>query len=97
MSRGRAAEPKPWGSILQCYSLNRTKPRTATCGLGISPHARAAYSPKTVVGSKIALFGCLEPHALDRIGDIELAEGLPHPMINGLCSRNLPNRVGLTS
>jgi len=32
---------------------------------------------ETVVGSKIALFGCPEPKALDRIGEIEVAEKLP--------------------
>ena len=38
---------------------------------------------ETVVGSKIALFTCAEGETLDRIEQIELAEGLPHPMVNG--------------
>jgi hypothetical protein len=93
MSRGRAAEPKPWGSILQCYSLNRTKPRTADVWLGNFPNMPVPPIPQeTVVGSKIALFGCVETHALDRIGDIELAEGLPHPMINGLWFKKSPEQ-----
>ncbi len=85
MSRGRAAEPKPWGSVLQCYSLNRMKPRNADVWLGNFPNMPIPPIPgETVVGSKIALFGCPEPQALDRIGEIELAERLPHPMIDGV-------------
>lgn len=38
---------------------------------------------ETVVGSKIAIFTCPEKETLDRIEQIELAEGLPHPMVNG--------------
>ena len=36
-----------------------------------------------ILGSKIALFGCPVGQALERIGEIELAEGLPHPMLDG--------------
>ncbi|MFC1715390.1 hypothetical protein ACFL6S_17105 [Candidatus Poribacteria bacterium] len=36
-----------------------------------------------VIGSKIALFGCPAEKALDTIGEIEMAEGLPHPMLDG--------------
>ncbi len=93
MSRGRAAEPKPWGSALQCYSLNRTKPRTADVWLGIFPNMPIPPIPgETVVGSKIALFGCPEPNALDRIGEIELAEGLPHPMLDGVWFKKSPEQ-----
>jgi len=35
------------------------------------------------MGSKIALFGCPTAKALETIGEIELAERLPHPMIDG--------------
>ena len=93
MSRGRAAEPRPWGSILQCYSLNRTKLRKADVWLGNFPNMPIDPLPgETVVGSKIALFGCPEPLALDRIGEIELAEGLPHPMINGVWFKKSPEQ-----
>ena len=93
MSRGRAAEPKPWGSVLQCYSMNRTKPRTADVWLGNFPNMPILPIPgETVVGSRIALFGCPEPDALDRLGDIELAEGLPHPMINGVWFKKSPEQ-----
>ena len=36
-----------------------------------------------VMGSKIALFGCPKEKALETIGKIEIAEGLPHPMLDG--------------
>jgi hypothetical protein len=85
MSRGRAAEPRPWGSVLQCYSLDRSKPRAADVWLGNFPKMPIPPIPgETVVGSKIALFGCPEPDVLDRIGAIEIAEGLPHPTIDGI-------------
>jgi hypothetical protein len=36
-----------------------------------------------VIGSKIALFGCPAEKALEIIEQIEIAEGLPHPMLDG--------------
>jgi hypothetical protein len=85
MSRGRAAVQKPWGSVLQCYSLNRSMPRRADVWLGNFPDMPIPPIPgETVAGSKIALFGCPEPEALDRLGAVELAEGLPHPMLDGV-------------
>lgn len=33
-----------------------------------------------IKGAKIGLFGCKSPEALARIGEIELEQGLPHPM-----------------
>lgn len=93
MSRGRAAETRPWGSVLQAYSLNRTRPRTADVWLGQFPKMPIEPIPgETVVGSKIALFGCSEPRVLDRLGEIELAEGLPHPMIDGAWAKKSPER-----
>jgi hypothetical protein len=93
MSRGRAAEARPWGSVLQAYSLNRTLPRTADVWLGNFPAMPIPPIPgETVVGSKIALFGCPEPAVLDRLGAIEVAEGLPHPMIDGVWAKQSPDR-----
>jgi len=43
-----------------------------------------------VVGSAIALFGAPEGDALSRIGDIEVAEGLPHPMLDGVWGKVSP-------
>ncbi|MGL4851813.1 MAG: hypothetical protein ACRC3Z_04090 [Phocaeicola sp.] len=36
-----------------------------------------------ITGSKIALFGTMQAHVLERIGQIELEQGLPHPLIEG--------------
>ncbi|MCX6558917.1 MAG: hypothetical protein NTZ26_00250, partial [Candidatus Aminicenantes bacterium] len=93
MSRGRAAELRPWGSVLQAYSLNRSLPRTADVWLGQFPRMPIPPIPgETVVGSKIALFGCPEPAILAHLGEIELAEGLPHPLIDGVWAKVSPER-----
>jgi len=93
MSRGRAAEPRSWGSVLQAYSLNRTLPRTADVWLGNFPNMPIPPIPgETVVGSKIALFGCPEPKVLERLGEIEVAEGLPHPLIDGVWAKQSSER-----
>lgn len=93
MSRGRAAEPRPWGSVLQCYSLNRSISRTADVWLGNFPNMPIEPIPgETIVGSKIALFGCSEPKALDTIGEIEIAENLPHPIIDGIWFKKSPEQ-----
>lgn len=36
-----------------------------------------------IKGSKIAMFGCKQDDALARIGEIELEQGLPHPLFDG--------------
>lgn len=36
-----------------------------------------------IEGSKVALFGCPKSDALLRIGEIEVEQGLPHPLIDG--------------
>lgn len=36
-----------------------------------------------VIGSRVALFGCPAQDALTTIGQIEMDEGLPHPMLDG--------------
>ena len=92
VSRGRAAETRPWGSVLQAYSLNRHKPRKADVWSGNFPNMPVPAIPgETVVGSRIALFGCPEPNTLDRIGEIEVAEGLPHPVVNGVWFKKSPD------
>lgn len=91
-SRGSAALPMPWGSTLQAYAINRARPRFADVWNGafknmpIEPLAN-----ETVVGSKIALFGVPETDALDTIGKIELAEGLPHPIYKGVWIKKSPH------
>jgi hypothetical protein len=91
-TRGGAATRQAWGSDIQCYSLNREKSRKADVWGGGFPNMPIPPIPgETVVGSKIALFGCAEPKTLDRIGEIEVAEGLPHPMVNGVWWKKSPD------
>ena len=80
--RGQTAKVQDFGSIVQAYCRNRNKGRI------ISNWAHDAYvappfSDGGVIGSKIALFGCSSEKALETIGKIEVAEGLPHPIIDG--------------
>lgn len=43
-----------------------------------------------MIGSKIALFGCPVDKVLETIGAIEIAENLPHPMIDGEWGKTAP-------
>jgi|WetSurMetagenome_2_1015567.scaffolds.fasta_scaffold09149_4 hypothetical protein len=84
-SRGSLALARPWGgSSLQAFTLDRSRPRRVAAWNGQYPDMPVPPMPgETVVGSKIALFGCAPAGALDRIGAIEQAEGVPHPTFDG--------------
>jgi len=83
-SRGSAAIAKKWGSVLQAYSINRAMPRRIDVWNGNFQKMPVVPLPnETILGSKIALFGVPENKALETIGKIEVAEGLPHPMYKG--------------
>ena len=87
-SRGRAAQATSWGSTLQAHSLDRSRPRHADVWGGQFPRMPVPPIPgETVVGSKVALYGVAAAGALGRIGEIELAEKLPHPEYQGQWSR----------
>lgn len=80
-----------FGSTLFASSRDRTSPRLRT----VSNVKRITVSPMagpdaTLEGSRIALFGCASDEALARIGQIELAEGLPHPMLDGVWAKTSP-------
>ncbi len=86
--RGTAAIKRDYGSSVQAFSLDRSRPRVidvwADWGDPVFPKMPVPPIPgETPVGSKIAWFACPATEALNNIGAIELAEGLPHPMING--------------
>ena len=82
--RPYAARQTEWGSVLQAYSLDRSRPRSIAVWNKRAPNMPVpAIAGETVIGSRIALFGCAEPEALRTLGRIEEAEGLPHPMIDG--------------
>jgi hypothetical protein len=83
--RGIAAVAKPWGSVLQAYSINRNRNRQVDAWGGQFKNMPvAAMKGEAVTGSKIAFFTCDEPKTLDRLEQIELAENLPHPTIKGV-------------
>ena len=90
--RGSVAIKQSYGSSLQAFSLDRSKPRSVTVwhasyytNMPVAPIAN-----ETTIGSKIALFGCAENQVLQRIGEIEVTEGLPHPLINGVWLKQSP-------
>nr|WP_199080432.1 hypothetical protein [Pedobacter sp. ASV19] len=88
-SRGSAAIAQPYGSSLQAFSLDRSEDRKLTVW-GRPEMPVKAIPNETTVGSKIALFGSAEPQVLSRIGAIEVAEGLPHALINGVWFKQSP-------
>jgi hypothetical protein len=84
-ARGIAAVSRNWGSLIQAYSINRNRSRFVDAWGGQFKNMPvAALKNESVTGSKIALFSCNEPATLDRLEQIELAENLPHPTINGV-------------
>lgn len=80
--RIEAAKPTITGSSLQAYCRNRNKDRIIQ-DFSHKKIVAPAYNDGGVIGSKVALFGCPVEKALNTIGEIEVAEGLPHPLIDG--------------
>ncbi len=87
---GTAAEATEDGSKLQAFAIDRTKDRSKSTWDGWEnrlpgrPIDILNDDEGRVIGSAIALFGCRPEKALKTIGAIEVAEGLPHPEINGV-------------
>lgn len=88
--RGQTAKVQDFGSVLQAYCRNRNKERIIS-NWDHEYYVAPAFQDKGVVGSKIALFGCSPDKALDIIGEIEVAEGLPHPTIDGKWAKQSPS------
>ena len=80
--RGDTARPTSFGSVLQAYTRDRSNERIIE-NWAHKHFVAPPYRDGGVVGTKIALFGCPKDKALDRLGQIELAEGLPHPILDG--------------
>jgi len=79
--RVEAAKPDTFGSTLQAYTRNRNVERVIS-NWGHERYLARPFSDGGVIGSKIALFGCPVDEALATVGAIEVAEGLPHPLID---------------
>jgi hypothetical protein len=80
--RGDTARLTASGSELQCYCRNRDHARVIA-NWGWEKYDAPAFEDGGVVGSRIALFAVPSSEALATLGAIELAEGLPHPMLEG--------------
>ena len=81
-----AAMPTTSGSSLQAYTRNRNKDRIIE-NWGHTKFVAPAYDDGGLTGSAIAIFGCTTDSTLDMIGKIEIGEGLPHPMIDGVWAK----------
>ncbi len=88
--RVEAAKPIPNGSSLQAYCRNRDFERFYA-DVEHDKIVAPTYDDGGVIGSKIALFGSAEENTLQTIGSIEIAEGLPHPLIDGEWVKTNPN------
>lgn len=87
--RGQTARATEFGSILQAYCRNRNEDRT----IPVWRHRRyfvPAFEDGGVLGSKIALFGSPAEQALAVLGEIEIEENLPHPVIDGEWGKTSP-------
>lgn len=75
-----------FGSVLHAKTKDRTRERIVS-----SVTVPAMTGPDAALeGSRIALFGCRAEEALDVIGRIEVAEGLPHPTLDGVWAKVSP-------
>ena len=80
--RGDTARATAFGSVLQAYSRDRSRDRVIE-NWGNDRYWVPALHDGGVIGSRIALFACPADRALETLGAIEMAEGLPHPMLDG--------------
>jgi hypothetical protein len=83
--RGSAAVKKPFGSELRLFSRDRRSPRVIKNWLGNKDYVQYAEPVDAdFAGSAIAMFGCPEHRTLDFIEKVEVKEGLPHPLFDGV-------------
>jgi len=87
--RTDTARRTPFGSVIQAYCRNRDRTRIVSTW-GQDKYEAPAFADGGVVGSKIALFGGPASKALETIADIEITEGLPHPLIDGVWGKVFP-------
>ena len=87
--RGDTAKHTPFGSTLQAYCRNRDRPRVIS-NWGLEKFVALPFDDGGVIDSKIALFACPAKEALATLGEIEVEEGLPHPMCDGTWAKMAP-------
>jgi len=88
--RGSAALPQEYGSSLQAFCIDRTRPQTIEVWNDFKNTEVVPNPEFGIPGSAIALFGIKEKDALELIGQIEQKEGLPHILIDGEWVKNSP-------
>jgi hypothetical protein len=88
--RGDTARRTEFGSVLQAFCRNRDRDRIIS-NWGHEKYVAPAFHDGGVLGSKIAILGCPAAKALETIGAIEEAEGLPHPMLDGVWGKLATN------
>ena len=84
--RGDTARATAFGSILQAYCRNRERERVIS-NWGNEKFVALPFDDGGVAGSRIALFAGPAEEALSTLGAIEVAEGLPHPMLDGVWAK----------
>lgn len=78
--RGNAAVERPYGSDIQFFARNWQKEKVIDY---MGRRQTVTALDQDFIGSSIALFAAPSSKTLDVVGNIEINEGLPHPMING--------------
>ena len=87
--RGDTAKRTPFGSTVQAYCRNRDRQRVIS-NWGHEKFVALPFDDGGVIGSRIALFAGPATEALATIGEIEVAEGLPHPILDGVWAKTAP-------
>lgn len=87
--RGNTAMHTTYGSSLQAYCRNRGRMRVIS-NWGWPQFQALPFDDGGVAGSRIALFAVPAAEALRTLGEIEVAEGLPHPVLDGTWAKMAP-------
>jgi hypothetical protein len=88
--RGDVARPTSYGSVMQAYCRNRKRDRVIE-NWSHKFYQAPAYEDGGIIGSKIALFGVPVKEALATVSEIEINEGLPHPLLDGVWGKTATN------
>ncbi len=88
--RGDTAKREGDHTVIQAYTRNRSEQREIA-NWAHDHFIAPPYKDGGVVGSKIALFACPSGKALDTLGQIEIDEGLPHPILDGVWAKQSPH------
>ena len=84
--RGDTASATVFGSTLQAYCRTRERERIIS-NWGNEKFAALPFDDGGALGSRIALFAGPSTETLATLGAIEVAEGLPHPTLDGVWAK----------